>query len=179
MKIIPLLSLLCCLCVLSFSACVQPPDYPDEPVIDFVRFNQPSISQGLSPEDLDSLEITFSFTDGDGDLGNNDDATDENGRPLFNVMMTDSRTGNVIEQNRIPFIPVQGAGNGISGEITVTISNKTAGFCCIYDDKDGSDPCTINTTFTRDTFFYSIQITDRTGNESNVVDTDPIIIRCD
>ncbi|MFK7935538.1 MAG: hypothetical protein AB8G22_18635 [Saprospiraceae bacterium] len=170
---------LCAFVSLTFAACVQPPDYPDEPVIKFERFNQPSISQGLRASDLDSLEITFSFTDGDGDIGEEADATTEDGRPLFNVFMTDSRSGNVLEQNRIPFIPVQGAGNGISGEITVTVSNKTAGFCCIYDDKDGSDPCTINSTFTRDTFFYSIMITDRTGNESNMVDTAPIIIECD
>lgn len=170
---------LCVLIVTTFAACIQPPDYPDAPVIEFVGFNQPSISQGLRPTDIDSLVVIFSFTDGDGDLGNEADARDEDGRPLFDVFMTDSRTGNVIEQNRIPFIPEQGAGNGISGEVSITISNVTASFCCLYDDKDGSDPCTINNIFTRDTFYYSIQILDRAGNESNIIDTAPIIIECD
>ena len=45
--------------MLFFTACLKPVSYPDEPNIEYVGFEELS----------DSGKITFSFTDGDGDIG--------------------------------------------------------------------------------------------------------------
>ena len=47
------------LIMLFFTACLKPVSYPDEPIIEYVGFEKLS----------DSGKITFSFTDGDGDIG--------------------------------------------------------------------------------------------------------------
>lgn len=47
--------------------CVQPPDYPIEPVIEYVGLTKNTMLQGKTGED--ETYITISFTDGDGDIG--------------------------------------------------------------------------------------------------------------
>jgi hypothetical protein len=51
--------------------CATPPDYPNEPVITFKSISRNYMKQN-SNSLADSLLLTFSFTDGDGDLGSND-----------------------------------------------------------------------------------------------------------
>lgn len=137
--------------------CVEPPDYPKEPVIEFISVSSNQLIAQTIPEDsnrdLDTLYIKFSFTDGDGDLG-----TDS-----INVFVTDRRTGNADEVYSIGQIPEAGATNGISGEIMVMIPEV---FCF-----PNSEP--------RDTLVYDIQIFDKAGNASNIIETTPIILVCD
>ena len=137
--------------------CVEPPDYPNEPVIEFRAVNSNQLVARTIPEDasrqLDTLYISFGFTDGDGDLGSDS----------LNVFVTDKRTGNADEVYSIGEIPQAGATNGISGEITVMIPEV---FCF-----PNSNP--------RDTLIYEIQIFDKAGNASNVIETSPIILICD
>ncbi|NJN77879.1 MAG: hypothetical protein HC803_05735 [Saprospiraceae bacterium] len=138
--------------------CVEPPDYPIEPVIEFVEMNRTQVIAQTIPEDanraLDTLIIKFSFTDGDGDLGGGDTS---------NVFLIDSRLGNAGETYFISAIPQAGATNGISGEITVMIPEI---FCF-----PNSAP--------RDFMTYSIQIVDKAGHYSNIVQTPPIELICD
>ena len=152
-----------------FFSCLQPPDYPIEPVIEYIGLSKNSIQQGNDASKEDELVIALSFTDGDGDLSN-----DEN---LIDVMLIDSRDGQKTPFS-LPTIPEQGTGNGISGEIRLKVSNTPFNMCCIYDDKNGQDPCTDSNLFPTDTFYYSISIIDRAGNESNKIDTEPIILLC-
>lgn len=145
--------------VLIISSCADPPQYPDEPVISFISLSKNELVGQTVPaiagRDLDSLVITFGFTDGDGDIG----VADTN-----NVFLADSRlNNNAGESFQISPIPQQGVGNGISGEVEVLIPNIS---------------CRPNVA-SRDTLHYRIQIVDNSGKQSNVINTPDIILICD
>ncbi len=146
--------------ILFITSCIKPPDYPDEPVIEFVSLGRTSLLQ-----DVDTTLITISFTDGDGDLGLVDDDTEKN------FILTDTRT-NYKEYYKIPFIPQQGVGNGISGEISINIKAS----CCI---PTSGIPCLPNAGQPPEDIIYTIQIKDRSGNLSNMVTMPPIQLICD
>lgn len=155
--------------VLAFLAhsCVQPPNYPNTPEIAYIGVNQQSIVQGNANNPADTLKITFSFTDGDGDLGAEGNIVD--------LFLTDSRDG-FTDIKKLPVIPDQGIGNGISGEITVRLPNKPFSICCIYPDS--SQSCEANPNFPTNEISYMIQIQDRAGNMSNKIQTETITILC-
>ncbi len=153
--------------LLAFTGCVNPPDYPDEPEIEFVRLNQSAIAQGNIGALPDTLAVIFSFTDGDGNIGFENDSID--------VFLTDSRD-DFINRFKLPVVPDQGSGNGISGEVTIKIPNTPFNICCTFPD--GSTACRPNEQFPVDTFSYTIQMRDRSGNFSNKIQTDLITILC-
>lgn len=144
--------------------CVRPPDFPDEPVIAFKSLSKQTMRQSIN-QFADSSFLTFTFTDGDGDLGDEDNDS-------LNVYVTDGRDGVEKFKYRIPYIEPQGTGNGIEGEIRVKLNTT----CCIYPD--GQVPCTKSTDFPTDTLFYEIYIKDRKGNKSNVIQTPMIVLLC-
>lgn len=148
-------------------ACIKPPDYPDEPKIDYIGLSKNVIAQGNGNSPADTLAVVFGFTDGDGDLGSATDSVD--------IFLTDSRDG-FTNSFKLPVIPEQGIGNGISGEITIRIPNKPFNICCTYPD--GFDACLPNPNFPVDTFSYGIRIRDRAGRFSNSIQTGTITILC-
>jgi len=124
--------------------------------------------QGTAFED--TIWVTIGFTDGDGDIGL-EETTDKQLTIIdthFNSITEDN-----IKQISVPFVPEQGAGNGISG----TISIATFPNCCVYPSP-GPSPCTPSTQYPTDSLVYEIFMTDRAGNESNHILTDPIILLC-
>ncbi|MFK8160846.1 MAG: hypothetical protein AB8H12_00145 [Lewinella sp.] len=145
-------------------ACVNPPEFPNEPVLTFEALNKSQIYQ-FTNGPLDSLQIHFSFTDGDGDLSQLDSDS-------IDVFLTDSRLG-LQTPFRLPLIPPEGTGNGISGDIFINLINTT-GICCIFNNR----LCAEDPTYPVDTFSYTIQIKDRAGNFSNIIRTDQIDILC-
>jgi hypothetical protein len=146
------------------AACVNPPEFPNEPVITFEALNKAQIYQ-FTNGPLDSLQIHFSFTDGDGDLS-------QTGSDSIDVFLTDSRLG-LQTPFRLPMIPPEGTGNGISGDIFINLINTT-GICCIFNNR----LCAEEPTYPIDTLSYTIQIKDRAGNFSNIIRTDVIEILC-
>jgi len=139
------------LILLSCVSCIDPPRYPDEPVITNIRLNQTTFSQFA-----DDSQMYIDFTDGDGDIG----SEDEDDSPV-NLIMIDSRSG--FEYNaKIPFIPPNGNVEDISATLTVDIDQYTT----CFPDK------------TQDTLFFSVQMIDRAGNASNVFDTEQMILLC-
>ena len=157
--IIPFLALLFIL------SCTKPPDYPDEPVIKFNRLSKNTVKAGLSS--ADSLLITFDFTDGDGNIGNENNEV--------NVQFKDLRDNSEFLTFSVPFIPVQGANNGISGEISIILELGSP-ICCITPEGIGN--CFAPFLISRDTVVYEIYIEDRDGNQSNTIQTDPIFLLC-
>jgi hypothetical protein len=152
-----------------FQACVEPPDYPEGPELEFVSLNKDTILQG-SPGNNDELRITFSFTDGDGDLGT---------EPSKPIVLTDMRDGSQEWSFGFDAVPELGAANGISGEMTVIINTGFSGVCCIYERDDQVSPCGQPSILEPiDTLIYQIQVTDRAGNVSNVIQTPPIFVLC-
>lgn len=151
-------------------ACQTPPDYPDEPVIEFVRMSKNTIEQGTGA--ADTIRVTFSFTDGDGDLGRSEDSDQ------LDIFLTDLRTGTPADNYRIPEIPPLGASNGIRGEVTFNLFQT----CCIFPQGIPL-PCEPNpansiTDFPQDTVVYELFIVDRAGNESNRIRTEAIFVQC-
>lgn len=150
-----------------FQFCVKPPEYPVEPVIAFKNLSKNILRQ----RDLgaDSLAITFTFTDGDGDLG-----FEDNEKSIF---LVDSRDNFEKLPYSIPFVGLQGVGNGISGEISVVFANSQT--CCIYALSSGVPPCFVkDAPQAQDTVSFRIRIKDRAGNVSNEIETDPIYLFC-
>lgn len=152
---------------LLLEACSKTPDYPDEPVLTYKGVNKKIINQGSATAPSDTLIITFGFTDGDGDLGDNDS---------LNIFLFDSRDSSLTPGNIKP-IPEKGSGNGISGEIIATLATKSAAskICCIFPDRRA---CFTDPRYQQDTFSYLIQMRDRAGHWSNTIRTEPITILC-
>ncbi len=148
--------------LLVLAACVQPKKYPVEPVITFKGLSRSVLKQGQGP--IDSTFVTITFTDGDGDLG------DKQGIDAYFI---DKRDNNIKGSFRIPFIPEEGVGNGISGEITFRLNTT----CCIFPNME-EPPCTPSTKYPTDTLRYIIYIKDRAGHESNRVETSDIVLLC-
>lgn len=157
---------LACSLLVCLQFCVKPPDYPDEPVIAFQSLSKNSIRQ--SSLGADSVVITFAYTDGDGDLGFTDTSS--------SIFIVDGRDSFQKPSYRIPSVGTQGAGNGISGEISIVVPNT----CCIYPISSGVPPCDASNFAPQatDTVFYFIKIQDRSGHMSNEIRTEPIILQC-
>jgi hypothetical protein len=143
--------------VIGFTMCLRPPDYPIIPRIEFLRMSKNTMKQGNGPSD--SLRLYFTFEDGDGDIGSTDS---------LNIFLTDTRQANAAaEPFRMPFVPEQGAKNGISGEISLLVYTT----CCL-------PTCNSFLNKATDSLFYDVYIKDRAGNKSNVVRTPYIGLRC-
>ncbi|MEL6391483.1 MAG: hypothetical protein AAFO91_00860 [Bacteroidota bacterium] len=148
------------------SACAEAPDYPDEPVITYEGISSTEIYQ--FPTGIrDSILIFFSFTDGDGDLT----GLDSN---LSDIIITDSRSDLFVTRLSFPDIDQDGTGNGISGDATIVIDNAAFTLCCLRDD----ELCIVDSDFPADQFTYKIQVRDRAGNFSNIIETEPITMLC-
>lgn len=152
------------LLVLTGWRCLEAPNFPIEPSIEFMGLSKDTIRQGIFQED--SLFVTFRFEDGDGDLGRTDQEPDNN------IFFIDERTGTLDNTFAIPTLPADGAGNGVEGQIRILLFST----CCIYPD--GSDPCVPNDQYPLDTVQYRIYIKDRAGHTSNEILTPPIILLC-
>ncbi len=142
--------------------CAKAPNYSKEPKIEFRNLTKSVMKQGKSNED--TTFATIFFTDGDGDIGS------ENNTP--NIFIIDKRLLNdTTESSAIPNVPPQGTGNGISGNITFKLYNS----CCIFKNQI---PCTPSIQKPVDTLIYQIFIKDRAGNRSNIVEASPIYLMC-
>ncbi|MFN0015621.1 MAG: hypothetical protein ACKVU2_13825 [Saprospiraceae bacterium] len=145
--------------------CVKPPNYPKEPVIGFLSLSKNIMRQ--TPLGQDTLIVTFSFTDGDGDIGFVDA-----GEGIF---VRDGRDTFSKPPLSIPYIEQQGAGNGISGEISIVLPTT----CCTYiDPVTGIKRACADVPVTMDSLTYKIRIKDRAGNFSNEITTPKISLIC-
>lgn len=141
-------------------SCVRKPDFPIEPQLTFVGMNDNVMVQNSF--NTDSLIVTFSFTDGDGDIGSD----------TSNIFVVDTRDQFKAASFFVDDLPEEGASRGIEGEISLTIYTT----CCIFPD--GTPPCQASLQYPTDTLQYEIYMVDRAGNESNRIRTNPIIILC-
>ncbi len=148
----------------TFLACEVSPGFSDIPELTYVGISDNSMDQGSVNND--SIFLYFDFKDGDGDIGLAQDAIPSD------LILTDSRTGGVFDRFKLPEIPPAGAANGIEGSVELKVYTT----CCIFED--GIPPCSSPLAIPRDTLVLDIQLTDQAGNESNIIQTDQIIIFC-
>ena len=152
-------------------ACSTKPQYPDEPIIEYVSLSQTHINE------FDTLWVKLRFTDGDGNLGRdvNTNATCKTNceytsdsscfkDPYFGAFLIDMRDSCFV-YHKLPDFEPEGSVKDVSGEILLNIPPV---FC-----KNGA--CT---TCTEDTLVYKIILRDASGNYSNSVFTDTIYINC-
>jgi hypothetical protein len=156
-------------CTALAASCSRIPEFPVEPIIEYKGISQNTIEQsrggGIA---LDTIEIRFSFTDGDGDLGSKDSV---------NIFLQDSRDGS-IQLFKVNPIPKLGAGDGLRGEIKILMTNSvvTGYFCCTFPNTFLT--CLPSKQHPTDTLSYQIFIRDRAGNISNKIRTEKITILC-
>ena len=142
------------------SGCLKSNDYPPEPVIQFLSYAyKDSIDDLGNPAHLGLL--TFSFTDGDGDMG----LADSDTAAPFDHNLFVNRVGikNGIEQPpvelefRIPYITPKGQIKTLTGEMDVELE-------------------LIPLLLSYDTLFYELYILDRALHQSNTITTDYIVL---
>jgi len=152
--------------------CNTPPDYPDEPVIEFLSMSPDTVSQ------FETFRIEFTFTDGNGDIGFIETDTFSCNpctdscllNPDLTVVLMDNRTNCMVIEYHLPFIPPKGSSDAISGIIEILVST-----CCI---PPSGFPCTSDPSYPLDTVSYSITIRDRAGNFSNTIVTPQLFLVC-
>lgn len=152
---------------LFLNSCLQSPEYPIEPQITFKGISKTRMLSSLGILRRDSLLLTLSFTDGDGDLGTREG---EPNRPI-DLFVVDLSSPNTPESFTLPYVAPRGAIKAINGDIRVALYST----CCTVQDVA---PCQISKKYPLDSVFYEVYIKDRAGNKSNVVKLPPIELIC-
>ncbi|MGR6088206.1 MAG: hypothetical protein ACU4F9_08515 [Arcticibacter sp.] len=140
----------------SLVSCSDEETFPVTPVISFK-----SLEKFQSLSGLDSLVLTFSFTDGDGDIGSA--ASDTFGRDVYARLF--ERNNGVFEeaplsaplQYRVPYLEPRGNNSSLKGDIRISID--------------------YNILRPNDTIYYKVLLEDRAGNRSNEISTATIVTR--
>lgn len=145
-------------------SCVQGPDIPVTPSIEYMGKDKDTIVQSIGTDD--SFVIFLRIEDGDGDIGHEGDQS-------FNLFIIDSRTGEDFDQPvQLPIIPEGLSKNGVIIDAELRLFPP----CCIYPDN--TFPCEVSETYPLDSLSLDITVHDRAGNISNTVTSDLLYIRC-
>jgi len=132
--------------VLLFS-CDKEQVISDTPIIVFKNISPTTVQ-----EYSDDISITISYSDGNGDLG-------ENNPDIHNLFVEDNRNG-IVYQFRIPHLAPDNNSIAIEGDFNITINGSGI--------TDESSIQQVN---------YAIYVTDRAGNKSNTITTSTITIQ--
>ena len=135
-------------------------NYPDEPVLEFKSQSKNTMKQN----GRDSMIITFNYTDGDGDIGNDS---------IDNIFLIDKRTEQILATYRFPNDTDQEPGSFRKGEMQLIVYSG----CCIYNDLYFS-ACSPNPNQNLDTMRYLIEVKDRSGKTSNLIESGDLILEC-
>jgi hypothetical protein len=131
--------------VLLFS-CEKEQVISDTPIIEFKNISPTTVQ-----EYSDDISVTISYSDGNGDLG-------ENNPDIHNLFVEDNRNG-IVYQFRIPHLAPDNNSIAIEGDFNITINGSG-----ITNESSSQQ---VN---------YSIYVTDRAENKSNIITTSFITI---
>ena len=150
------LALILSLAPLILVSCKKDDTFPVTPEITFV-----SLVKYVSVSNNDSLELTFEFTDGDGDIGSPESNTSS--RDIF-AKLFELKNGVFVEANlaapleyRMPYLEPSGNNKSLKGTVKINID--------------------YNILQPNDTIRYELFIKDRAGRSSNTITTSTIITR--
>lgn len=160
------LGIFICLAGILLAGCGDRDDllFPVEPFIELVATAPDSVFVGNDlVTDTARLDITLSFTDGDGDLGSDNTLDTTN----FNFFIRDLRPRQAPERALIratlPNLSSDARNPGIRGTITYGLT-----------DLGHQDP--VGLAVYPDTLVFELWVVDRAGNESNHVFTEPTLL---
>jgi hypothetical protein len=150
------LILICLTGTLLVTGCSDDDTFPVTPEITFKSLDKFENSSGS-----DSLVLTFSFTDGDGDLGSPE--SDVLARDIF-ARIFERKNGVFVEASlaapleyRLPYLEPRGDNKSLKGDVKINID--------------------YNILQPNDTIYYKLYIKDRAGHKSNEITTTTIITR--
>ena len=123
----------------------------EEAMSPFLLFE--SISPSTAQEYRDDIIIAISYSDIDGDLGENDP-------DIHNLFVEDNRNG-IVYQFRIPHLAPDNNSIAIEGDFNITINGSGI----------------TDTSLSSQQVKYNIYVTDRAGNNSNRITTSTITIQ--
>ena len=138
--------LFCAIILLSSCTKDNEPEISEVPHIEFVSLNPTTISQSEGP-----IYFTVSYTDGDGDLG-------ENTPDVKNLFLKDLRN-NIEYEYRLQQLAPEGSSIAIQGTFEIELNNTS-----ITDGRN------------QQTFSYEIRVIDRAGNQSNTITSTPLTV---
>lgn len=144
-------------------ACQSTDDYSIIPSIKYIGVTKSALIQGDLNQD--SLWLTFSFQDGDGDLAYSANSIEKD------IFLYDKRLGLLLDSYKIPEL-ANTNGNSLEGSMQILIYTT----CCLF--KDNIPPCSAPPQYPTDTLLFEIYIKDRAGHESNRISSQPIILYC-
>ncbi|MBO3269110.1 hypothetical protein [Hymenobacter defluvii] len=161
------------------SSCLTAPDYPDTPSIEFEKITSQRVTN--SSGTYDSVRITISYRDGDGDLGLNNDGADA--LPPYAYLNPD-RTLNKYTNNYFLQPQLKDKDGNFQN---INLEGYSSRYPRITAD-DRKEPIrgTLNFDqkltvglpfYSGQTIRFRVSIADRALNESNEVFTDPITIQ--
>ena len=132
--------------ILVITSCEKdnPSEFSNVPQIEFVSLNPTIVTESQGP-----IYFTVSYTDGDGDLG-------ENTPDVKNLFLKDLRN-NIEYEYRLQQLAPDGSNIAIQGTFEIELNNTTI--------IDGSN---------EQTFSYEIRVIDRAGNQSNIIESTPL-----
>jgi hypothetical protein len=147
-------------CPLAFLSCLDDNDYPVEPQIQFINFKTLINEQNITEQGV----LTFSFTDGDGDIGLYDSDTTAPYDYNFYITYYEKQKGVLTKvdlpftlNSRIPILNNNGSNKAIKGEIedTLFVNNALSQY---------------------DTILFEFYIVDRKLHQSNILKTPEIVV---
>lgn len=165
-KKVKILTILTFIGITALSSCIQFQTFPPEPHIEFVSFEKIPTTNGIDDQGI----LTISFTDGDGDVGLDENQTnppyDTSSTYYYNIFIKyfEKQNGEYVEvelnpsnNGRIPNLTPVGEKKGLQGNISVDlyINNPLSSF---------------------DTIKYEVFIVDRALNHSDTITTPDIIV---
>lgn len=161
-----ILVLLITFCSLIMQSCIDAPSFESVPELSNPRvlLSSNPISGALGAQD--TVKLLFDFTDGDGDIGydNNQDTTQVIPAHVFLTLQEFDSTFTTFT---LPVVPQNGGVPDISGTVTLTVLTSTG----TYFGACSSNP-QVNT------ITYSVYIKDRADNESNEINFETIQLDC-
>lgn len=136
-------------------SCTKEDTYPVTPEISFV-----SLEKLINLSGKDSVVLTFSFTDGDGDIGT--PKVDTVNRDIF-LTLYELRNGVFVKFDdpdgifnyRVPFLVPRGNNESLKGDIEIAVDYN------IFQPND--------------TIYYDLYMKDRAGHVSNTISTSTIV----
>lgn len=146
--------------IVFFTSCEKVEEFSDTPKIKFKDFN---ITPGIEGMTIGTGNLTFTFVDGDGDIGNFNNPEENNDADSLNMFIfgTYKEGDDFIpfysNSLNLPYIEEGVYRKTIEGEIKIEIDL---------------------TIFTPDTLIYSFYLIDRAGHQSNT-ETTPVLIISD